>query len=220
MRDRLVLTVLAAGLLSVGCVFPPFWLFATRGNGVPAAASRTVEDFSRINLTGLGRVVVAIGAPSELHITGDENIIPLIQTSVDDGVLAIGPQENIIPDLPLIITVSVPRLTAVEMAGSGEFIVTGLNNERFVLEVTGVGRVELTGQTTNLTVAMPGAGEINTLELTAAHADVSLTGAGQAEINATETLDVEIASVGSVRYTGNPTITQEITGLGRLEPID
>jgi hypothetical protein len=45
---------------------------------------------------------------------------------------------------------------------------------------------------------------------------VRLAGAGAAEINAAEELDVTIDGMGVVRYRGNPRITKQISGLGKL----
>jgi hypothetical protein len=46
---------------------------------------------------------------------------------------------------------------------------------------------------------------------------IEIDGVGTADVQAAQTLDVVIAGSGVVTYSGAPTITQNITGTGRLE---
>jgi hypothetical protein len=52
--------------------------------------------------------------------------------------------------------------------------------------------------------------------LVSQEADVSVSGAGQARVDATRTLTARVTGVGSITYRGNPTVTQTVTGLGTI----
>ncbi|MBW7883566.1 MAG: DUF2807 domain-containing protein, partial [Caldilineaceae bacterium] len=65
-------------------------------------------------------------------------------------------------------------------------------------------------------VSMSGAGSYDAKELACQIADVSISGLGSAVVNVSERLEVSISGAGTVEYIGNPTVTQNISGLGRV----
>ena len=53
-------------------------------------------------------------------------------------------------------------------------------------------------------------------ELTTLDAAVTIYGSGEAQVNATETLDASIAGAGSITYLGDPEVSRRITGSGEI----
>lgn len=207
-------TILLCGWL-LGCDAWP--LGRVVGSGTAATATRDVGDFTQIEFLGTGRVEVTIGDPQPLELTGDDNILPLIQTRVTDGKLSVRPTRSFLPKQPLVVRATVTNLAAIVLTGAGEIVVTGLDNDGLQATVTGAGTLTLSGQTASLTVTITGAGSADAADLAASAATVSVSGAGSATVHAVDTLDVTIEGVGSVTYSGDPVVTQHISGLGTLQ---
>ncbi len=189
------------------------------GNGVVATATRSVDTFSEIELTGAARLEITIGILQPITLTGDENVLPLIKTEVADGKLTISPTLPYITQTPLVIQITVPDVSKLTITGGGSVYLTGLANAALSVLVTGAGDLDLAGETDKLTIGITGAGQVDALALAAKEAIVSVTGAGSASVQASETLNVLIEGVGIVRYSGSPTIAQQISGVGTLERI-
>ena len=64
---------------------------------------------------------------------------------------------------------------------------------------------------------MRGAGDFNAQDLQAKNVEISLMGAADAKVNATESLTASIKGAGDIRYSGNPpTIKKSIAGAGSV----
>ena len=91
------------------------------GSGKEPRQTREVDNFTQLELLGVGRVEITIGDLRPLEIRGDDNILSMIETKVTDGRLIIRATRSIRPGQPLIIkaTVSIsPRSCSVVLARS------------------------------------------------------------------------------------------------------
>jgi hypothetical protein len=102
------------------------------------------------------------------------------------------------------------------LSGAGDVSVGSLAAEELVVRLDGAGNVELAGQVLEQDVRINGAGNYRAAELESQRATVIVSGAGDATVWATDTLDVRIPGVGGVEYHGNPRVTHKLSGLGRL----
>lgn len=214
---RPLLTLLALTTLAplIGC-FPIF--YSVPGNGIEATVTRTVEAFTQVAHFGAATINITVGDTQSVTITGDENILPYISTTVTDGKLTIRPTQPILPQDPTTIDITVTDLSLLELGGAGDITVTELDNDALTINVAGAGSFVLSGQTAALTATLDGAGSIDASELVADTATITIAGSGNADVNVATALNVTITGIGSVYYTGNPTITQNISGLGTVQP--
>ena len=188
-----------------------------QGSGVEATETREVGAFSRVLLEGAGTLELSTGAATPLTMSGDDNLLPLIETTVTDGELLIRPRESISPELSLVFRVSSPDLTAVRSAGAAKIVATDLDAQEFTVSVHGAASVEASGRAGSLTIDVAGAGSVDTTALVARDVVVDLAGASNAEVHADGTLAVTIAGVGSVRYSGDAELVKEdVSGLGSV----
>src|SRR4051812_39341469 len=81
--------------------------FATQGSGIAKSEPRDVKPFRRIRLDGAAKIRVTIGQPQQLTISGDDNILPLIDTTVDNEELRISSHESYSSKTPLEVTITV-----------------------------------------------------------------------------------------------------------------
>lgn len=101
------------------------------------------------------------------------------------------------------------------VSGSGD-IALDVRADDVTTSITGSGTIELAGETTDLDLTLPGSGELLADGLTARDAAVDIMGSGRATVHVTDTLDVTVAGSGTVRYTGDPRVSQAITGSGSV----
>jgi hypothetical protein len=70
--------VLCLGLITINNCNPN----AIQGSGVSKTESRSVGSFSKIDLSGSPDVEVAVGPATSVSVTADDNIVPIIETTV------------------------------------------------------------------------------------------------------------------------------------------
>jgi len=188
------------------------------GSGVSKTDTRAVEDFDKVILRGEGMLELAVGPLEPLTVTADDNIVPIITTEVSDGTLTISFTESSIDArTSIVIRGSAPKITSVDCLGAGDIAVRNLVGEEIRLSVLGAGKVLAGGKADSLALTIKGAGSIDTLGLAADKVSVDIAGAGKAEVDAKKSLDVSIKGAASVRYTGDPQVKQEISGLGSVQ---
>ena len=189
----------------------------TNGSGHVVTVSRTVSSFNAIDLTGAENVVVSVGPSTAVTITGDDNIVPLIRTDVRGGKLVIASKHGYSTNDELTVRVATPSLESASMSGAGTLTGAGIASRRFSLDLSGTGRIDLSGTTDRLDAAVAGVGAVELGNLRARDAVVTLAGTGSVHVHATRRLDATVAGVGSIRYSGNPSIVKtKIDGLGSI----
>jgi len=227
MRTRLLAlgaaTVLAAAALT-GCV--PV--------GPALSDSPEIGDVTGVVLNTGGSLTISEGEPS-LTIHAPQRLLAVLTTREDDGVLHLGRRagpftfaageiryELTVPTLESIVvngagdivsTVSGGDLT-IEIRGTGDIDVAGIDAGAVEVRIDGSGDVELAGTADSLEIAIDGTGHVNADGLEVTDAVVQISGAGDARLHVTGTLRAELSGVGSVRHRGGARVESEISGLG------
>ncbi len=190
----------------------------TKGSGVEASEVRQLEHFDEIEMGGVFHLVVRV-EPGEqrVRITGDDNIVPKIETRVSGGKLIVEHDGLLRPELELLVEVWVPSLEGVEVSGAAEIDITGLSGERFELDLSGAGDAELSGRVELFSADISGAGKLAAKGLTAKTVELDMSGAGQAEVFAEQSLDIDVSGAGEVDYWGSPPeVRQDVSGAGSI----
>jgi pyruvate/2-oxoglutarate dehydrogenase complex dihydrolipoamide acyltransferase (E2) component len=76
------------------------------------------------------------------------------------------------------------------------------------------------GAVDELMATMSGASKLNADDLQVRTAQISISGAGKAEVAVSESLKVAISGAGKVTYRGNPTIEKQVSGAGSVRQRD
>lgn len=208
---------LAAALALTGC--------GLKGSGTPHTEVREVETFDAIEIGGTFDLVVHIDPSVEqkLEVSGDDNIVPVIETDVRGGTLEVGIDgvSLVRPKTPMKIEVWTPALDAVEVAGSADVDIEGLHGERFELEVAGAADADLSGSVERFELDVAGSGDVSARALEAAIVEIDIAGSGSARVFASESLHADVAGSGKVRYWGKPaTVTSDVAGSGTIQPAE
>jgi hypothetical protein len=214
---RKILIVLLAGcvVLVGGCHLP-----GIRGNGHIKTAERSVAGFANLDAGGAFEIEWQNGSPA-LRITTDENLLRYIENNVSDDTLHLRTGEHVWPTHGIKIVISSPTRAGGKIRGAVKLTVKQLIGPTFALESKGASQVSLEGSVDRLLVDMTGASQLAAAGLQAKTAEISTTGAGDAEVAVTNTLKVVITGAGKVTYSGNPpTIKKQITGAGSIRHKD
>jgi Putative auto-transporter adhesin, head GIN domain len=215
MKKIAIVFLAACIVLVAGCR----WV-GIRGNGHIKTDERPVSAFANIDGRGAFVIEWQSGTPS-LRITTDENLLPYIDTNVSGDTLHLRTREQIRPTHGIRVIISSPTRAGARISGAVKLDAKQLSGTRFALEARGASRVSLDGNIDELLADMTGASELAASTLQTKTAEISTTGAGDAEIAVAETLKVAITGAGKVKYSGNPaTIEKHITGAGSIRHKD
>ncbi|HVS18184.1 MAG TPA: head GIN domain-containing protein [Planctomycetota bacterium] len=213
-----VLAPLAACVASIGDTSCS--LNTVYGSGVAATESRSVPDFSAVEVRGSADVVARVGGGTSLELVGDDNLLQYVTTEVEDGKLVISMQPGSYDfDVDLVVTLSTPRLESLAVMGSSDSEISGLSGGDLALSIAGSGEVRARGSVDSLRVSIRGSGDMLLEELEASAASVSIAGSGDVRLFARESLDVGISGSGDVRYLGKPKVSRSIAGSGNVSRL-
>ena len=190
---------------------------AVRGSGKITTEARAVGSFTSIHLAGVGSASIERTGTTGLSISADDNLLPLITSEVKDGTLHLSIKSGAsISSAHVEYRVTVGDLREIHVAGSASLRADDLVGAVLAVEVSGAGRVRLSGRTEALTVAVSGAGSLDATALNAKRATVETSGAGSVSVNVSDTLDARASGAGSVRYVGEPKLTSHVSGAGSI----
>jgi hypothetical protein len=127
---------------------------STRGSGVLVTDRRELAPFARVELAGANTVVVDVGAPQSVAVTGDDNLVGRVTTDVRSGRLVIDNTGNFTTQAPMRVEVSVPSLDGVELGGAGTVTVEGVTSADFSAELAGEGTLVVSGTVQRVTAVL------------------------------------------------------------------
>ena len=188
-------------------------------------------------LIGVGTVNLTFGAIQSVQVSVDDNVMEYITTEVQNGRLEIKTDPGVqLEDYALTVDITMTDLQGLFLSGVGNFAgqnhfvvdsvnisLSGVGNvsldletRRLISSLSGVGSLSLSGTTAQHESTLSGVAILRAFDLTATTCSLISSGVGDAEVRVSDALTVIISSIGSVYYKGHPTITQTISGTGRL----
>ena len=176
-----------------------------KGNGNLASEMRKLSNFKAIEITiGYDKIIVNCGEEPSLHISGDENILPLITTRISKGILTIESDSTFETKADSEIIINVKSLKEFTFDGVGETVIQNVNSEKFTCNINGDGSCELTGTVKSFNVSVNGVGSVNARQLIADDVVANLNGVGSVKLYAKNSLNASVNGVGGLTYFGNP----------------
>src|SRR6266699_4577354 len=194
MRKILIVLLVGCVVVVAGCHLP-----GVRGNGRIKTEERQVGTFANLDAGGAFDIEWESGSPA-LRITTDENLLPYIENNVSDDTLRLHTREHVWPTHGIKVVISSPTRTGGRIKGAVKLTVKQLSGPIFALECKGASEVTLDGKVDRLLVDMTGASQLAAEGLQAKTAEISTTGAGDANVTVTDTLKVVITGAGSIRH--------------------
>src|SRR5438105_4971867 len=229
---RPIRRLLLLSLLPLVCFAPAAfcWPWETvTGNGNFVTQTRGVSGYQSIAITGGMKVVLRQSGREGVEIRADENVQAMIETSVSErrkgGTLEIGPKKGkrISGGHPVVVVVDFISLRSLSLGGAVDVSGSGLKSESLDIEMGGAcavrlpdlqadevrvsiggsGDFEASGRGRKLSVDIAGTGKVATEPFEADDVSVDVAGAGVARVKANKTLNVSVAGVGDVIYSGD-----------------
>jgi hypothetical protein len=214
MKKIIFVFLAACVVLAAGCRWA-----GIRGNGHIKTEDRTISAFTEIDAGGAFEIEWQSGSPA-LRLTTDENLLSYVESDVSGDTLHLRTHDRIWPTHGIKVVIFSPTRAAARIRGAVKLTAKQLTGPRFALEASGASHISLDGNIDELLADMTGASELEASGLQTKTAEISTTGAGDAEVAVAETLKVAITGAGKVTYSGNPTIEKHITGAGSVHRKD
>jgi hypothetical protein len=190
-----------------------------RGNGHIVTESRPVQEFTSVEAEGAFDIQWVAG-PASCTIKTDENLLRHVETSMSGSKLRLEWNGQLHPTHGMKVKLSSGSLSGARLTGAVRLTATRLTGKGFYLDGTGATRVTVDGAVEELMATLTGASKLDAEELRVRSAQLSISGAGKAEVSATDVLKVAISGAGKVTYTGNPAIERQISGAGSIRRRD
>jgi len=207
--------ILRRGVLAL-LLTAPLVACGEKGSGTISAEARPVAEFTEVSVSGVIELQLSMGATYSLELSGDDNLLPLVETTIDGANLIIRTTENVNPTEPLVAKVTAVDVTHVRGSGVANLNVNGVDNKAFAISISGAGQAKASGTTESLTVRVSGAGKVDTQAVAAERVDVKVSGAGTVDVSSPDELKAEISGAGKVRYSGDPKVSSDISGAGSV----
>ena len=196
------------------------------------------EDITGVLLNLEAIVFLTPGPTQNIRVTSTDRVFRRLSTTVSEGVWVIELARYVEEVGDVVINIQMPSLRYLELLGEGKIQTTGRfegSRVRLVLDGSGVmqvgidadelfvdhentGMIKLSGSASRLDINLAGSGNIESFSLPASRSfvNVAASGSGTAEVQAKDSLRVDILGPGHVLYRGDPVISQRITGTGTI----
>jgi Putative auto-transporter adhesin, head GIN domain len=194
-------------------------LSGIRGDGNIVTENRPVQEFNSVEAEGAFDIEWVTG-PASCTIRTDENLLRHVETSMNGKMLRLEWHGQLRPTHGMKVKLSSSSLSGARLTGAVRLAATRLSGKGFYLEGTGATRVTVDGAVNELIATMSGASKLDAESLQVKVAELSISGAGKAEVSASESLKVAISGAGKVTYNGNPTVEKHISGAGTIRKRD
>ena len=211
-----------------------------KGSGVVVTSIRPTAPFTDVVSNGDFNVYLTQSSAHEVKIITDDNIVPYVETHVNNGVLTLSFKDNtnIRRIDRLDIYVSAPIIGRVNLEGSGNIqstnrlksialtlIMNGSGKMHIEdscanasVQLRGSGSIVLNGQAETQTISLSGSGSISASDFITKNADVHLSGSGSATIYATQNVYANLSGSGSIAYYGHPALVNvDRSGSGSVQ---
>jgi len=213
-----------------------------KGNGEVKKETREVSNFTSLASQGSMNVQISYGNSNSVIVEADENLLPYIETTVEDGRLIIRSKKNVNLKTKsrMNVYVSMTKINSLKLSGSGnisgdgaftndsktDMAVSGSGNltltfDKFKdldLAIAGSGNIDLKGNGTNsISAQISGSGNIDCSNINSNDVDAKISGSGNVKVYASNSIDAKISGSGNVFYKGNATkINSKVAGSGKV----
>lgn len=158
---------------------------------------RNVGSFDGINQTISADVFITQGSPQKVLVKADADVINLITTEVENGILRIGSQKSFRSVDVLEVYITMPDLSRINNSGSGDIKVDGdLKGTDVGIDISGSGDLNARLDATNLELKISGSGDVN-LSGVRGNFSVSISGSGDVEAENLQLENCTLVSFGS-----------------------
>ena len=211
-----------------------------QGNGNIKKQARELGHFTGVSLALPAQMELRMGNTESISIETDDNLLPLIETVIEDGTLKIRPNKRNLnlnsKTMKIVLQAKDVSRVALggsgsidadalkggklqfDLGGSGSISVKGVESDSMSVNVGGSGKLKTGGGwTKQLSVSIGGSGDVDVGQVKAKDGSVSVAGSGEATVAVSDALSVTIAGSGDVNYYGDPKVSKSVVGSGGVK---
>ena len=187
--------------------------------------TRSASGFTSVTLAGIGNVYLTQGATEAVRIEAEDNLIPYFETvrrryNLEDRHKSQYMGVNLQPTQPVKFYVTLPKIEAVTLAGSGNIFGGTLKTSAFKIALLGSGNISTDTLTaTTVDINLSGSGNISLGSSRPARSPQTITGSGDIQVDSLTADKVTSKTAGSgnitARRQGQRTVRRN-PGLRRL----
>jgi hypothetical protein len=187
-------------------------ILGVSGSGPTKSEVRTVDTFSRIESSnGIG-VTIHVGGAQAVEVTAQENILPLVGTTVAGDVLTIKSTQSYSTSVGVAVTITVPGLDGITVSGGSQAHIDGLAAGLFAVTASGGGGVSATGSATTVTIAASGGASLELGSLLAKTITVDLSGGATGALHASAQVSGSASGGATATVTGGAKLNVDASG--------
>ena len=218
---KTIITLSCLAVLASSCAFN---LGSTViGSGDVVEVTRDVGSFDSIDVSSSIDVFISQGEAGPLTIKAEDNLVPLVKTTVRGSTLRIDISGSYSTKVGIDVFLTTPKLRSIIASGSSDVLGEGrFESEELSIQTSGSSDVEcavvvgslslkssgssdivISGTAKTLSVVASGSSDVSAFELVAIDAEVKTSGSSDALVNA-RNLDARATGSSDIRYRGLP----------------
>lgn len=238
MKQKLLTLLAVAIILFSSCSKDNIW-----GEGPIVTEMRSVTGFSGVSAGIPGKINVRIDPVFSVELKAQQNILSIMRTRVNNGILTIDFERDVRVRShdDITINITAPSIDYLRVSGTGDIDARGnMSSNTLDLGVSGTGSVTVenaviadklwakisgsgniaiaAGTVKNQELRISGSGNMDFGNVPAERAETHISGSGDMKLQLSQRLDAHISGSGSVYYRGNPVISTHISGSGSVRP--
>ena len=218
------LLIIAIAVIGFACSANGQWGKTVHGNHKVTRSERNLGSFTGVKASSGVDVYLRQGDADAVTVEADENLHEYIITEVKGGVLHVYTEVSIRDAEKERVYVTMKEIKSVETTSAGDIVGESpvksddirlsassagdikleIYAREVELNISSSGDMTLSGETEKLEADLSSAGDLNAYDLKAKEADISVSSAGDADINVTDKITAKASSAGDINYKGDP----------------
>ena len=175
---------------------------AVKGNGKLKTENRSVPTYTKVVIGSAFEGQFFESTPGPVTISAESNILPLIETKVENGTLFVNVKGSVSTQKGFRITGRTAKLTTFEAAGAAKMELKNIGRHPLKLDASGASKVAVFGAPSSLDVDASGASNVSFGTLTLESLNAELSGASKLSLSGTAKSAI-ISVSGASKVTGN-----------------
>jgi hypothetical protein len=236
MKNNLLLVLTAALALFISNAACS--LLFVRGSGNVISQERQVSGFDRISVSGGMQLMLSQGDEEMLVIEAEDNIMPYIESFVEDGLLVVSYERGRSFHTTQSVRVHAIMVEVREIIGSGgsqiqtkniqsdslSIVVSGggggefmsIDTDHLSVNFSGGSRGTISGRAAEQVVSVSGGGRYHADEVESNSTRINLSGGAGGTVWVNDRLDATLSGGSLLEYYGNPRVTEQLSGGSRV----
>ncbi len=224
MKKVTLLWFAVLAMMSTSCVIDGAWNNGISGNGNVEEETRDISGFTGVLVSSGIDVFLSEGDQFEVRVVADENLMDVIETSLNGRMLEVGTERvNIRNAKSKKVYVTLPELTSLKISSAGDCkgqtlfhcddlelgvssagdLTLDVEANRIDLGISSSGDAKLAGKADVFNASLSSAGDLHAFDLEAGKVKVDVSSAGDARVYATDEISMSASSAGNIHYRGD-----------------